>query len=297
MAMLFKNSIHQESFDHEGFVVIDDFFNNEELSELENLLENFEQYTEALIDGTDGTINSVEKGIFFTRHFKDLDLEEQMRSKLANIACKSLKRFLNIEYKTVAALGIYKEPNSPESIVPMHVHHSNLAPGSALPGISMFAPLNNLDDDLGPLAFIKGSQKLWENDLSYSLTYMEQSYPEIYPIMRSYLTNLYPISGQAILFNQFTIHEGFPNCHKSLGRLALTAEFIPSSETCVLFLPEWGGKGEVAALHGKEVLKLPFEFSDEHRWVPRNLGEEVKTINPYKVREISKEEFLHCCEK
>ena len=45
-----------------------------------------------------------------------------------------------------------------------------LAPGSPQPGLSLFAPLDDLDADLGPLALIKGSHKLWENDLSYTLS-------------------------------------------------------------------------------------------------------------------------------
>jgi len=295
--MLFKDQQHQASFEKDGYVLLDNFYTHEQIDQLNIKLDNFDQYTEAKIKGSDDTINSAEKGIFLTRHFVDLQLEEKIRAELAHTANKALQKFLTTEYRSVAALGILKLPDSPNSEVPMHVHHSNLKPGNLLPGLSMFAPLTDLTDALGPIAFIKGSQQLWRNNLSYSLTYMRESYPNIYPLMRSYLTTVTPKAGQAIVFDQFTIHEGLPNTHSSLNRLAMTAEFIPTKDQCVLFLPTWGKDGEVESLSGKKVLRLPLEFSKKHRWVPEHLGDEVMKINNYQPLEITKEKFLRCCRK
>jgi len=295
--MLFKNQQHQASFEQDGYVLLDDFYTPEEIGQLNLRLENFDQYTEAKVKGSGDTINSVEKGIFFTRHFIDLQLEEKIRAELAYAANKALQKFLRTEYKSVAALGILKLPDSPNSEVPMHVHHSNLAPGNLLPGLSMFAPLTDISDALGPMAFIKGSQELWRKNLSYSLTYMRESYPDLYPLMRSYLTTVAPKAGQAIVFDQFTIHEGLPNTHASLSRLAMTAEFIPTEDQCVLFLPTWGKDGKVESLSGKKVLQLPFEFSKKHRWVPEHLGDEVMKVDNYQPLEITKDKFLQSCRK
>ncbi len=79
--MLFDDPHIQDAFDHDGYALINDFFNRDELIELRLLLKNFEQHTEAMIAGTEGTINSVERGIFFTRHYQDLDLEETVRAR------------------------------------------------------------------------------------------------------------------------------------------------------------------------------------------------------------------------
>ena len=218
-----------------------------------------------------------------------------MRLKLSQVSNRALNRFLNIEFKNVATLGICKRADSPGSTVDLHVHHSNMAPDSPFPGLSLFAPLNDIDDALGPLAFIKGSHELWKDDLSYTLTYMKEAYPDLYPLMQSYLTPVSPSAGQAILFHQFTIHKGLPNIHKTSGRLAITAEFIPDILDCVLFLPKFDERGRVTSLHGRRVRKLPLRFSKRHRWVPEHLGEEVQTIDPYRVRTISADEFEHLC--
>ncbi len=293
--MIFNDAIIQAAFDADGFAILDVFFNDQDIADLNQLLRGFEDHTEACLTGANGTINSVEKGLFLTRHFEDLELEESIRLALSQIATKAMQRYLSVAYKNIATLGIYKRPNSPDSTIDLHVHHSNLAPGSPLPGLSLFAPLDDLDADLGPLALIKGSHKLWENDLSYTLTYMQQTYPELYPLMESYLTTVMPQAGQAIVFDQFTIHKGLPNTHKSSGRLAITAEFIPEDQDCVLFLPKYDSQGRVTALRGRQVKKLPFEFSRNHRWVPEHLGDEVLTLDPYRVRTISADEFNACC--
>ncbi len=293
--MLFNDVNLQNTFERDGFVLLDDFFSVDDIATLRDTLDGFEKHTEAYLDGASGTINDIEKGMFYTRHFQDLELEESIRLELSVACNRSLSRFLNIQYKNIAALGMFKPPNSPESILDMHVHHSNLAPGSPLPGMSLFVPLDDLDDALGPLALIKGSHELWKDDLSYSLTYIKESYPQLYPLMQSYLTNVCPSAGQAILFNQFTIHKGLANTHRTSGRLAITAEFIPEALDCVLFLPKYDERGHLASLHGRQVRKLPFEFCRRHRWVPERLGEEVHTIDPYRVRTISEDEFRHCC--
>ena len=293
--MIFSDAKIQEAFDHDGFAVLDDFFTAQDIDDLFRLLRGFEKHTEACLTGANGTINSVDKGLFLTRHFQDLEFEESLRLELSRIAIRAMQRFLRVKYKNIAALGIYKRPNSPDSAVDLHVHHSNLAPGSPQPGLSIFAPLDNLDADLGPLALIKGSHKLWENDLSYTLTYMRQTYPELYSLMESYLTTVMPQAGQAIVFDQFTIHKGLPNTHKSLGRLAITAEFIPEDQDCILFLPKYDAQGSVVSLSGRQVRKLPFEFSLNHRWIPEHLGDEVLTLDPYRVRSISADELTACC--
>lgn len=295
--MLFNDPVLQDKLDTDGFVLLDNFYTPGDIADLRSVLQNFEQHTEAYLDGTSGTINKLEDGLFFTRHFQDLNLEENIRGQLSRITMPALQRFLSPEYKNVAALGILKQADSPSSVVDMHVHHSNLAPGSPLPGLSLFAPLNDLDDALGPLAFIRGSQNLWKDDLSYSMTYIGQSYPALYPLMESYLTNVCPTAGQAIVFNQFTIHRGLPNTHKTAERLAITAEFIPADQQCVLFLPEFDNQGEVRSLHGRRVEKLPLEFGTRHRWIPENLGDEVYTLDPYSVRDISAEKFKRCCRR
>jgi ectoine hydroxylase-related dioxygenase (phytanoyl-CoA dioxygenase family) len=293
--MIFADSGIQKAFDANGYAILDDFFSAHDIDRLSGLLRGFDELTEAVVDGATDTINSVEKGLFLTRHFQDLRLEESIRSEMSKIANKAMQRHLSVAYKNIAALGIYKRPNSPDSVVDLHVHHSNLAPGSPQPGLSLFAPLVDLDAELGPLALIKGSHKLWENDLSYTLSYMRQAHPELYPLMESYLTTVIPMAGQAIVFDQFTIHKGLPNTHKHAGRLAITAEFIPADQDCVLFLPEFDSDGNIAKLRGRQVNKLPLEFSRNHRWVPEHLGDEVLTLDPYRARPISVDEFKACC--
>lgn len=297
MPKVFNESKHQSTFDQDGFVLVDNFYSDDDLNELNNLLRNFEQYTEAYLDGAGDTINNMENGKFFTRHFRDLKTEEQIRFDLSLISNRAIQRFLSVEYKCVAGLGIFKRANSPNSHVKLHVHHSNLAPDNPLPGLSMFAPLHDLSEKLGPLGFIKGSHKLWQDDLSYTLTDMQECYPDIYPLMQSFLTTVTPLAGQAIVFDQFTIHAGEPNTHPTQDRMAMTAEFIPANEDCVLFLPAWNDKGKIAALKGRHVTKLPLEFSNKHRWVPEHLGEEIMSIDNYQPLEITKEKFLQSCRK
>lgn len=293
--MLFNDAALQESFDTRGYAVLDDFLADDEVARLRGLLKDFHKHTEAYLNGTSGTINNLERGKFFTRHFQDLMFEEGLRTELALITQQALQKFLSVPYKSVAALGIYKPPRSPNSAIDLHVHHSNLAPGSPLPGLSLFVPLDDLNTELGPLAFVNGSHKLWEDDLSYTLTHMVAAYPELYSLMEDYLTTLSPGAGQAIVFDQFTIHKGLPNIHATAGRLAITAEFIPEDQQCVLFLPKFDSTGNVVSLHGREVLKLPLEFSTKHRWVPENLGDEVMTLEPYRLRPISTDEFEDRC--
>lgn len=295
--MLFKDADLQKSFECDGFVVLDNFFSMEDIAGLREILAGFEQYTAAYRGGRQDTINDLAKGVFFTRHFEDLGLEEKIRLELSAASSRALKKFLNITYKNVGSLGIFKRADSPDSTVDLHVHHSNLGPGSALPGLSMFVPLDDIDESLGPLALIKGSHELWKDDLSYTLTYIKSAYPHLYPLMQSYLTTVCPSAGQAILFHQFTIHKGLPNIHKTSDRLAVTGEFIPESDDCVLYLPSFDDTGGVVSLHGHRIMKLPLRFSNRHRWVPEYVGEEVHTIDPYRVREISEEDFERCCRR
>ena len=293
--MFFNDTNLQNSFEHDGFVVLDNFFSTEEIEKLRYILAGFEKHTEAYLGERADSINDLEKGVYLTRHFQDLDLEEKIRLELSTACNSALNKFLSIDYKNVGALGIFKPADSPGSTVDLHVHHSNLAPDSPLPGLSMFVPLDDIDESLGPLALIKGSHELWKGDLSYTLTYIKEGYPQLYPLMQSYLTTVYPSAGQAVLFHQFTIHKGLPNIHPTAGRLAVTGEFIPEDQDCVLFLPNFDANGSVVSLQGRRVTKLPLRFSKRHRWVPDYLGETVYTIDPYRVREISEEDLKRCC--
>ena len=106
--MIFNDAKIQEAFDADGFAILDDFFISQDIADLNRLLRGFEDHTEALLTGANDTINSVEKGLFLTRHFEDLELEESIRRELSLIATKAIQRYLSVAYKNIAALGIYK---------------------------------------------------------------------------------------------------------------------------------------------------------------------------------------------
>ena len=68
--MLLNDANLQNAFERDGFVVLDNFFSTEEIARLRNILESFEQHTEASLGGKGDTINDVEKGVFLPGIFR-----------------------------------------------------------------------------------------------------------------------------------------------------------------------------------------------------------------------------------
>ena len=297
MKAIFLDAATQETFERDGFVLLDDFLSNEETSHFKaRIAEGAVSYVPYSRNAKTSSIEkrpAVSDAMVFTA-FMSESLQKLISAEIKEVAEAHLKRFLKADYKTAMAFGSVKRPSEEEdgSFVPSHVHASKYDPSlSAFPPISIFSPLDDVDESTGPVGFIKGSYRLFGDEvvpLEFDQT--ENVNHHRLSLVDEHCKYRLLKAGPAILFHSRTIHAG-KSAKKS--RYALTIDLIPSEANAIFYVTEYDGTGKIV-LHGRE-MPIPSIYNHAVSNQPLGLGEEIHTVEGYEPKTISKDDFLAPC--
>jgi hypothetical protein len=190
MKRVFRDSKMQESFEREGFVVVD-FYTPEEVAEVKKLYRDLHPKDEV--------------GFFPSAYSKNKEYREITDIELQRIGQNKFDELL-IDYQVINGCFIVKSPGQDSYL---HVHQDmTLVDESEFTGMNIWTTTVDLTDENGVLYLLPGSHRFFP-------TYRGHTLPGFYdPIqeeIKDYMTPYYLKAGQAIIFDQSIVHFSPPN--------------------------------------------------------------------------------------
>jgi ectoine hydroxylase-related dioxygenase (phytanoyl-CoA dioxygenase family) len=298
MESIFLDTSLQETFETDGFVVLDHFISDDDIyhfkMRIDEGVKNYTPYSEGAKTSSIEKRPPINDSMVITL-LMSVFIQEIISNEIKTMVEASLNKFLKTDYKTAMAFGSVKHPSKEKdgSLVRSHIHASKRNPVlSAFPPLTLFVPLDHIGDSTGPVGFVKSSYKLFENYvIPLEFAQIENVNPHLLPIIDEYLNYQLINAGQAILFHSQTIHKG--QSVRDKIRYALTVDLIPNDTEALFYITEFGREGKVT-LHGKK-MPIPSIYNHGVSNLPLGLGEEIHTVERYDAKEISKEEFIRVC--
>ena len=191
----FRDDKTQQQFDEEGYAVVD-LFEPEDVAEL---LQYYRQLTDAGYGG---------RGFHISMD-RDADFTQRVAQKLMPIFERCTSRCFK-DYKLFISSFVIKEHDT-NAIVPPHQDWT-FTDESTFASATVWAPLVDVDIDNGALGLIKGSHRFFDY-IRHSPT---QRFPS--PFLQNQTATVFPYlnivdmkAGQALVFNNKTIHASPPN--------------------------------------------------------------------------------------
>ena len=180
----------QEQFERDGYVIVD-FYNAEQIKELDNLYHQLHPVDE--------------KGFFPSTFSQDVNYRETVNREIQRIGSKWINENLQ-DIKTMFGAFIVKYPG-PDSA--MNVHQDmTLVDERKYTGINIWCPLIDLDDENGVLQALRGSHRIVP---TYRGSTVAGLYDDVQNEIQDYLEPIYLKAGQAIIFDQSIIHYSAAN--------------------------------------------------------------------------------------
>lgn len=218
MIKIFKDSPAQEAFERDGFVKLD-LLRPEDIKELEDYY----------LRLTDGKVQNTVYGMWVSLHDERADVEAKRKTmeQIHRIVLPRLNEHF-IDCKPHLGSYLVKVPN-PRSFTFPHqdwtfVDNEQM---SHLVSLTIWITLKDIDIPTGTLGFIKGSPKFFDNVIgspSPAITTVTRGHE---PLLFQYLTYPKVGAGQALAFNNKTIHAALPNTG-SYQRIALGIGITPA---------------------------------------------------------------------
>ncbi len=194
-ASIFKDALHQKSFNEEGYVVLP-FYNETEVNELLNLFNRLHP------DGI--------KGFYTTTFMDDVSFRNEIDRKIRQAGMRSIEKYF-IDYKLYCGSFIVKAPG-PQSELILHQDMS-LVDETKYTGTNIWSPLVDLRTENGTIEVLEKSHRIFQ-------TYRGASLPDIYDglveLVKSYLKPMFLTAGEALVFDQSIIHYSPPNLSQSV---------------------------------------------------------------------------------
>lgn len=190
MKKVFKDEQMQETFEREGFIVVD-FYNSEQIEKVINLYHTLHPKDE--------------KGFFSSVLSHDKKYRETVDLELKKIGHPLLEELL-IDYQIVNGSFFVKSPGE-ESYI--HAHQDmTLVDESEYTAISIWVTTVDLTDENGAMYLLPGSHRFLP---TYRAPTIPMFYDRIKEGIKDYMTPYYLKAGQAIIFDQSIIHFSTPN--------------------------------------------------------------------------------------
>ncbi|HEY7413340.1 MAG TPA: phytanoyl-CoA dioxygenase family protein [Vicinamibacteria bacterium] len=218
MIRIFKDEARQQAFERDGFVKLE-LLRPEDMKELEDYY----------LSLTDGKVQNTVYGMWVSLHDEHADIEAK-RKTMEHIHRIVLPRLNEHFIDCKPHLGSYlvKVPN-PKSFTFPHqdwtfVDNEQL---DYLCSLTIWITLKDIDIPTGTLGFIKGSPKFFDNVIgspSPAITTLTRGHE---PLLFQYLTYPKVGAGDALAFNNKTIHAALPNTG-NYQRIALGIGITPA---------------------------------------------------------------------
>ncbi len=190
MQRVFADNQLQDSFEENGFVIVD-FYNSDQIEELNLLYKNLHPQDE--------------KGFFPSTFSQDKNYRIQADQRIREIASERMNEIF-VDFQEVCGSFIVKSPD-PQSGMCVHQDMS-LVDESKYTGINIWSPLIDLSVLNGTIFILPKSHRFFP-------TYRGSSIPEFFaPVMDEIIDFLKPViipAGKAVIFDQSIIHFSPPN--------------------------------------------------------------------------------------
>lgn len=190
MMRVFKDSELQESFEKNGYVIVD-FYSEEEIKEANDLYYKLHP--------------SDEKGFYPGTYSFDKKYRDEMDKGIKQIGSRQIENYFS-DIKVVCASYIVKTPG-PESGMSIH-QDMTLIDESKYTGINIWVPLVDLSVKNGTLFLIPGSHRIFP---TYRGSSIREFFSDVIDDLLDYLHPVFVKAGQAVIFDQSIIHYSPPN--------------------------------------------------------------------------------------
>lgn len=194
MLRVFKDPELQESFEKNGYVIVD-FYNAEEIKQAEDLYY---------------SIHPKEQGFYPGTYSFDKNFRDTMDKGIKAINKRQIENYFQ-DLRVVCGSFIVKTPG-PESGMSIHQDMS-LIDESKYTGINIWVPLVDLSVKNGTLFLIPGSHRIFP---TYRGSSIREFFSDVMDDMYDYLQPVFVKAGQAVIFDQSIIHYSPPNYSDSI---------------------------------------------------------------------------------
>lgn len=195
MKKVFKDQQMQETFEKEGFIVVD-FYNSKQVKDVKKLYHNLHPKDE--------------KGFFSSILSQDIKYRETVDLELKKIG-HSLFNELFTDFQIVNGFFIVKSTGEDSYL---HVHQDmTVVDESEYTAISLWATTDDISDKNGVMYLLPGSHRFFP---TYRGNTLPGLYDSIKEEIKDYMIPIYLKAGQAIVFDQSIIHFSVPNTSKNV---------------------------------------------------------------------------------
>lgn len=195
MKKVFKDKQMQETFEKEGFIVVD-FYTSEQIEEVKNL------YHSLL--PKDG------KNFFSSVLSQDKEYRKAVDLELKRIGHCRFEELLT-DYQIVNGSLFVKSPGEENYI---HTHQDmTLVDESEFNAISIWATTVDLTDENGVMYFLPGSHRFFP---TFRAPTIPMFFDPIKEAIKDYMIPYYLKAGQAVIFDHSIIHFSTPNISKNV---------------------------------------------------------------------------------
>lgn len=220
MRKIFKDETKTKEIHRDGFIVIQNFLNSDEL---ENLKKKY---------------NTIQSDKQLDTTFSSYEGDNLLKRKEINEAIKfAINRSLNeilINYKPLTGVFISKPKNNINSKIKLHFD-SNCIEEDNHESVVLWIPLNEVNEQNGALQVFKGSHQFMSKIRPFGAPFCYEKYYEFFE--QHFMSPICMKAGDALLFFNRTLH--YSDINKSeTERISFRIDLIPTELNAVQYFHE-----------------------------------------------------------
>jgi len=209
MQPLFKDPEHQSAFERDGFLKLPALADRE-----------IQELTEYL--ASSGIRGKTKHGFYVGMDHRDKELVSRMIERIRAVAIPTVSPYLN-NFKSITASYVIKDSN-PVSVVPPHQDWTFVENEELHCSVTCWIPLVDVNKENGCLGLIKGSHRLFGSPRPSPAPQSPSPLNKHMFTLFSYMKLISMKAGEAIFFDNRTIHASPPNISQE-DRLAIGLGF------------------------------------------------------------------------
>lgn len=160
----------------------------------------------------------------------DCNTKKLISDEIQRIVKPSIDRVFS-NYEFIPSIFFIKHP-SPDSAVPMHNDPTLLIDEAEKTHIKIWCPLHDVDDTNGAMSFIKGSHRFVP---PVSAVTIPSHFAGVYDELPQYATDVPLKTGEAVIFDNRTLHQSTPNISENIRLTAIISIVAPNRQFISLF--------------------------------------------------------------
>ncbi len=279
MQPLFKDPEHQLLFERDGFIKLP-ALDERELQELTSYL------------ASSGIRGKTEHGFYVGMDHRDKDLVSKMIDRIRSVAIPYVSPYLN-NFKSFTASYVIKDSN-PVSVVPPHQDWTFVENEELHCSVTCWIPLVDVNKENGCLGLIRGSHRMFDSPRPSPAPQSPSPLNKHMFTLFSYMELVEMKAGEAIFFDNRTIHASPPNISQE-DRLAIGLGFTQEDAAIRHYFLKPGTKNTLLKYAVDEAFYERYDNSSLSAMYDR--GERISDYalleeQPYRWEDLSKDELI-----